>query len=231
MSTLVPALFVATIVLVVFFAVRAFREGMRRSEAVAAVVSAHGLGYVAEAPDRVKKFESAPFGLGKSRRARDLVWGALVGRTFETFSYTYVTETHDADGKTTSTTHRFQVTWIDLPAAVPTMRLTSDNALLRLLATMGARDLEVESHAFNQQWKVWCADERMGHAILTPRMIERFLEPDVAGRGFVFEGAALMTYASGFSDLSDIESVVGILDEIVALIPPFVFARGPDATT
>jgi len=34
--------------------------------------------------------------------------------------------------------------------------------MMRLFSKMGAKDLDVEPHEFNQRWKVWCADERTG---------------------------------------------------------------------
>lgn len=227
MSVAFPLLLVGVVALMVFAIVTSYRNAKRRQAAIAATVAAHNLGYVATDPARTGYFSSHPFGIGDHRKAADVVWGSLAGGSFETFAYSYETHTTDAKGNRTTTTHRFQITWVPLAAAVTTMRLTADNALWRLLSTMGARDLDVESKEFNDHWKVWCESERLGHAMLTPRMIERFLAPDVAGRGFVFEGAALMTYVSGVSDLSDLESVLAMLREIAALIPPFLL-EGPE---
>lgn len=229
MSALVPLFFVAVIGLAVYGAVTGYRKNQLRKAAIAAFVAARGLGYSASDPARTAIFASHPFGMGDNRRATDLVWGDLNGVTFETFAYSYETHTTDSKGNRQTTTHRYQVTWLPLRAAVSTMRLTSDNAVLRLFAKMGARDLKVESNDFNDRWKVWCDDERLGHAMLTPRMIDRFLQPDVAGRGFVFEGAALMSYRQGVGDPAEIERVVAILNEIVGLIPEFLL-EGPEGS-
>jgi len=227
MSVVVPLLIVGGVALVVYGVVTNYRNSKRRRAAIAGTVAAHNLGYVPTDPARTAIFGSPPFGVGDHRRATDVVWGTLSGAAFETFAYSYETHTTDSKGNRHTTVHRFQVTWVPLPAPLSTMRLTADNALWRLFSKMGARDLNVESHEFNQRWKVWCESERLGHAMLTPRMIERFLAPDVAGRGFVFEGAALMSYAQGVSDLSDIESVVAMLHEIAGQIPGFLLT-GPD---
>lgn len=231
-TSLFPLLFVAVIAFGIYSAIRNYKLAKLREAAIDATVAAHHLGHLDEAPDRVDYFGSAPFGTGDNRRARDVVWGTLGGRPFETFAYSYETHTTDADGRRHTTTHHFQVTWVPLPGPVPTMRLTSDNGLLRALTHLGARDLEVESHDFNQRWKVACDDERVGHAILTPRMIERFLEPHAAGRDFTFEGSALVGVSPQVSDLGDLQSVVSVLHSIVDLIPPFLFeprASGRDA--
>jgi hypothetical protein len=230
MSVAFPLLLVGGVALVVYGIVTSYRNAKRRRSAIAATVAAHNLGYVAADPARTAYFASHPFSLGDHRKATDVVWGTLAGGAFETFAYSYETHTTDARGNRSTTTHRFQVTWVPLAASVSTMRLTPDNALWRLFATMGARDLNVESKEFNDRWKVWCESERLGHAMLTPRMIERFLAPDVAGRGFVFEGAALMTYVSGVSNLGDLEAVVAMLREIVALIPGFLLDGPEDAS-
>jgi len=218
-----PLLMVAIIVVGVCAAVWNYKESKRRAAAIDATVAAHHLGHLDEDPARSTYFTSPPFGVGDNRRSRDVVWGTLEGRPFETFLYSYETHTTDSDGHRTTTTHRFQITWVPLAGPVPTMRMTSDNALLRGLTHLGAKDLEVESHAFNQQWKVVCDNERTGHAILTPRMIERFLQPDVGGRAYTFEGAALVSIAPQASDLGDLQFVVGMLNSIVDLVPRFLF--------
>jgi hypothetical protein len=218
-----PLLMVAIIVFGVWGVVRSYKEGKRRAAAIEATVAAHHLGHLAEDPARSTYFSSPPFGIGDNRRSRDIVWGTLDGRPFETFLYSYETSTTDAEGHRTTTTHRFQITWVPLPGPVPTMRMTSDNALLRGLTHLGAKDLEVESHAFNQRWKVVCVNERTGHAILTPRMIERFLQPDVGGRAYTFEGAALVGIAPEASDLGDLQLVVELLNSIADLVPRFLF--------
>jgi hypothetical protein len=222
-NVLVALLILGGIAFTIYSAIKAYQGGKRRRLAIDATVAANHLGHLDEAPERVTYFSSPPFGTGDSRRARDLVWGTLGGRPFETFAYSYETHTTDSEGHRTTTTHRFQITWVPLPGPVATVRITSDNALLRGLTHLGARDLEVESHEFNQKWKVWFEDERAAHAIFTPRVIERFLQPDVGGRAFTFEGSALVGISPQVSDLGDLQLVVGALNSIVDLIPPFVF--------
>ncbi|SEJ61184.1 DUF3137 domain-containing protein [Demequina mangrovi] len=223
---LFPLFFLGVVALIVVLGVRGFLGARRRREAVAATVAAHHLGHLAEDPARASYFSSPPFGLGRRRRARDVVWGTMGGRPFETFAYSYETESRDTEGRTRTTTHTFQVTWVPLPAPLPTVRLTGDNAMLRALGRLGGRDLDTESHEFNQRWKVQADDERVAHAILTPRMIERLLGADLVGRAFVIEGSALYSYAPSASDLAELPLVVGALHELADGIPAFLF-EGP----
>lgn len=222
MFVLVPLGMVAIIGFGIYAAVKAHGESQRRRAAIDATVAAHRLGHLAEDPARTTYFHSPPFEVGNNRRATDIVWGTLAGRPFEAFSYSYETESTDSEGRRTTTTHHYQVTWVPLPGSLPTVRITADNAVLRALTRVGMRDLKVESHEFNQRWKVWCADERSGHALLTPRMIERLLGADVAGRAFVFEGRALMSYAQEVSDLAELPLVVGVLYDLADRIPGFM---------
>jgi len=141
MFILMPILMIAIVGLGIFFAIKAYKEAKRRQAAIAATVAASHLGHIAEDPARTSYFTAAPFGNGDHRRARDIVWGSLAGRPFETFAYSYETHTTDSDGKRNTTTHHFQITWVALPGPLPTMRFTSDNALMRTFAKMGARDL------------------------------------------------------------------------------------------
>ncbi|WP_062517718.1 DUF3137 domain-containing protein [Demequina gelatinilytica] len=221
-----PLIFVGVIVLMVVLGVRGFLGARRRRDAIAATVAANHLGHLAEDPARVTYFSSPPFGTGRRRRARDIVWGTMSGRPFETFAYSYETESRDSEGRTSTTTHTFQVTWVPLPAPLPTVRFTGDNALLRALGKLGGRDLDTESHEFNQRWKVWSEDERVAHAILTPTVIDRLLRRDIVGRAFVVEGAALYSYAQSASDLAELPLVVGALYDLVDAIPAFLF-EGP----
>lgn len=226
MFVLVPILMVAIIGFGIYAGIKAYQDSKRRALAINATVAASHLGHIAEDPARTAYFTSAPFGTGDNRHARDIVWGTLGGRPFETFAYSYDTHTTDSDGHRHTTTHQFQITWVPLPGPIPTMRFLSDNALWRGLTHLGAKDLDVESYDFNQRWKVACDDERLGHAILTPRMIERFLQPDLGGRAFTFEGSALIGISPQVSDLGDLQLVAGALNSIVDLVPAFVFAAG-----
>ena len=202
-----------------------------------AAVAARGFGYIAEDPSRTRYFTGSPFGFAFSSRARDIVWGKVGGRPFETFAYTDQGGSTQY-GKTTvqftwgplarldapqNAERVFQVTWVPLPAPLVKMRFEPDSAAWRALSSLGASDIDVESVEFNRLWKVACADSRVGHAFLTPRMIQRFLQPDLRGKVVSLEGAALWMAAPEGSDLSDIDDVVAQLYSIADLIPRFLF--------
>jgi hypothetical protein len=221
-----PVVFVLLLVGVIAFmivsVVFAVRSSRRRHESIATVVMAHGLSYVAKDSSLVNEFVGDPFGKGSARRAADVVAGDLAGGWLQTFAYSYETESTDANGNSAKTTHRFQVTWIPLPAPFPHVRITPDTGWLRALGALGGHDLNTESSAFNARWRVRANDERIAHAILTGPMIERLLRVDVRDRAVVFQGNRLITFAPGVSDLADLTTVVGMLHDVAALVPPFL---------
>lgn len=215
-------IFATGVALMVFMVVRAFRASRRRKAAIAAVVTANGFAYLAEDPSLVSAFEGDPFGQGSARRARDVVAGTHNGGTFTTFAYSYETTSTDADGTRHTTVHPFQVTWIPLPAPFPHVRITPDSAWLRMWGALAGHDVGTESAAFNARWRVRANDERTAHAILTGPMIERLMLDDVRDRALIFQGARLMSCAPKASDLSELSSVVGALQSVAALVPPFL---------
>ncbi|WP_430868144.1 hypothetical protein [Demequina aurantiaca] len=220
---MIVLLSVAAIGGAIWFAIHRHKREKARRAALASYVTARGYGYLPEYNERAQLFVSNPFGLGNNRRALDVVWGAVGGRPFETFAYRFETQTTNGQGQTQTQVHPYQVAWIPMPASVPTMRLTADGAFQRFFAKMGAKDLEVESHHFNERWKVWCADERIGHAVLTPALIDFMLAPGWAGRSLVIEGRLLMTYSKGHTNLTDLEGVVGGLYGFLDQMPKFLF--------
>jgi hypothetical protein len=201
-------------------------------------VASRGFGYLPEDPARTRYFTGAPFGTNFIDRARDVVWGRIDDRPFETF-----TVAHDRYPATTAPTgdardsqlasmggpepgvqDAWQVTWVPLPGSLPTTRVQWAAATWRGLALIGEGNVRVESAEFSEIWRVTSADPRIGHAVLTPRMIERFLELDVRDSDFSFEGSALWMTVPEATDLRDIDSVVEMLYSIVDLVPPFLFA-------
>ncbi len=220
---------VAVIVAMIMSVVFAVRSSRRRRESIMAIVTANGLSYVPNDPSLLNEFLGDPFGKGTSRRAVDVVAGTLAGGWFQTFAYSYETESQDANGNATKTTHRFQVTWIPVPAAFPHVRITPDRGWLRALGALVGHDLNTESAEFNAQWRVRANDERVAHAILTGPMIERLMRADVKERAVVFQGTRLITFAPKASDLTDLASVVTMLREVAGLVPPFLLTdlNGP----
>ena len=232
----IPGSLVIAFVLVVGIAaawtIRNARVARTRKRSIAATVAANGFSYVAEDFSLVGKFFGPPFETGSGQDARDVVAGTLAGGPFQTYVYSYDSESRDSDGSTTTVTHRFQVTWVPLPAKFPHVRLTPDHGRHHGLGLFEGHDIDTESAAFNERWSLRASDERVAHAILTGPMIERLLGADVQGRPVIFQGEHLMSFAPQASDLTDLSAIVGMLHEVAALVPPFLVndLNGPEAS-
>ena len=214
--------FLVVVALMIGGVVFGLRASRRRRESIAAIVTKNGLSYVGEDRSLVDAFVGDPFGKGQNRRARDVVAGDYGGAPFQSFAYSYETETRDANGNTSKTTHSFQVTWIPVPAPFPHVRITPDSGWLRALGSLAGHDLNTESAQFNARWRVRANDERTAHGLLTAPMIERFMRADVRDRAVVFQGKRLVSFAPQATDLAELNTVVGMLQDIAALIPPFL---------
>ncbi|WP_062210653.1 hypothetical protein [Demequina oxidasica] len=202
-----------------FFGTRRTRN---RHDALVKNVAAKGYSYLPEYPARTALLDSAPFGLGETRWARDVVWGNVDGRPFETFAYSYELGRNEKGGGEYAVPLPFQITWIPLPAPLPLIRLSAQHWLVESRSVLGDKDLDVESHEFNERWTVSCADDRLGHAILSPRVIEQLLAPVWSGRIVVIEQQMLMTYSTGHTDLSELEELVSALYGVADSIPAYL---------
>jgi hypothetical protein len=208
--------------LVIVLAIAGWRADRRRRERNVAFATSQGWTYSAEDPSLVVLCSTQPFGEGDSQRVREATRGKHRGRDFVVFGYQYDTESTDAQGHTTRTTHFFQVASIEVPGRMPIVRITPESAFSRMAETFGGKDIEVESEEFNRRWRVWSRDARAASAILVPTMIDRLLKSDAQKVPFVFEPGLLMTYEDGKLNLPRFVSRVDLLCSIADLVPKFL---------
>lgn len=88
--------------------------------------------------------------------------------------------------------------------------------------------MEVESEDFNRRWRVWSHDERAAHALPTPTMIERFLEPDLTWKTVAFEPGFLVMPTRGKLGLPSTSFPFDTLCGLADLVPGFLAEDYPD---
>lgn len=189
----------------------------RRHERNRLFAASQGWEYVTEDPSVIDQFQGHPFGVGHGRSATDVTRGIVNGRKFLVFGYRYVT----GSGKD-RTVHNCFVCAVNVGGAIPTIRITPENPATRLYGALGGGDVDVESEEFNRRWHVWSDDSRIAHALLTPRMIERFLKPDLNWQTVNFEPGWLFVCTGLKLDLSITPSVTDVLCDIAELVPAFL---------
>src|SRR5262249_50287373 len=114
---------------VVVMAYLGWKKQQARIAEIQQLCLARGWSYTGEAPRLTTAWQGAPFGEGESRRARNVVAGQWGRQAFTSFDYTYVTETHDSEGRTHRTTHTYGVVALALPAYLPTLQVTGESVL------------------------------------------------------------------------------------------------------
>jgi hypothetical protein len=106
---------------------------------------------------------------------------------------------------------------LNLPVPLPPLTVTRQSGFKRVF---GGRDLELESKAFNDAFRISCGDDRFASAVLHPRMMEWMLFNP--GLEWQLAGNALVSWGDGQFQVHELlqrlEAMVGVVDRI----PPFV---------
>lgn len=105
---------------------------------------------------------------------------------------------------------------------LPLLEVEADTIVAKMRTTVAGGDHDVELAEFNKAWSVRTSDERVGHAVLHPAMIERFMNPDLYGRSVFFEKGriGLVDYVVQLEDIvTHTDASVAVLRELEALIP------------
>lgn len=143
------------------------------------------------------------FGQGRSKKVSFQFWRD--GEQDSVFHYQYTTGSGD-----NKTTHYRTCALISLPYAAPHTKIGPEGFWSGLGRMVGVRDIEVESTAFNEQYRITSDDERFAVALLDQQMIAWLLSSQ-SGRGAVkFElwGSWLLCV----SDQLDLHLLFGYLD-------------------
>ncbi|TDD46483.1 hypothetical protein E1263_36395 [Kribbella antibiotica] len=144
-------------------------------------------------------------------RPSEMFAGDFRGQGLCVLEYLYTT----SNGKTTQT-HFVHIIAVNLPVALPPITVSQDSTLKRAFGN----DIELESQAFNEAFRVDCEDPRYATAVLQPRLMEWMLHNPALQ--WQIAGNALVSWAYGGFTVPDVlarlEAMAGVIDRI----PPFV---------
>lgn len=178
----------------------------------------HGWQLAASDQSLVHTWSGQPFGVGRNRRATEVLTGTFDGMPVTSFTYRWTVG--DRERQRTETRHVVAV-W--LPAFLPTLELTPDGVGAKLAKAVGGQDLRFESEEFNRTWRVECRLPKFASDVVHPRLMERLLEPDARGESMRIEGTAILTWAYGASDLDALAYRIQLLLSVVRAIPRHVW--------
>ena len=177
-----------------------------------------GWSFVGTDPGLTSRWHGTPFGVGRSRRTSEVVTGGFQGRPAISFGYRYTT----GSGKNQST-YTFHVVAIELPAYLPTLELTPDGLGAKIAKGLGGQDIQLESEAFNQAWRVESRMPKFAHDVLSPRLMHRLLEPDATGLSFRIEGTSILCWTVGSPRYEGIARRLQVMCAVADAIPRFVW--------
>jgi hypothetical protein len=194
----------------------------KRRDKMRAYCLARGWTYVDEDPSLPDRWQGTPFGHGDRRRARNVMSGTESGRPFVAFDYSYDTHSTDSQGHRSTTTHRFNVCVIALPAFLPRLEVAPEGAMSRIASAVGfSHDIEFESEDFNRRFKVHANDPKFATDVLSPRTMQYLLT--VPAESWRIDGTSMIWWADGRLEPSEIVVATSVMDRVAKGIPTFVW--------
>ena len=160
---------VGVFALVVFVAVRHWRQKMKRREDMAAWALANGMSFTLDDPHALHQLELNLFRKGDGRGFENVVAGTWEGLDVRVADYWYYEESGENDSKTYS---RFSIVLACVEASFPAVRIEKENVLTRLADRLALRDLEFESEEFNRRFEIRAKDTEFAYKLVDARMME-----------------------------------------------------------
>ncbi|MEM7339405.1 MAG: hypothetical protein AAF467_12205 [Actinomycetota bacterium] len=160
---------------------------------------------------------------GNKRYAKDVMRGVWRDREMIAFTYHYETESTDSEGNRTTTSHWLNVVAlkVDQHRHFPELSVVPENVFRRIGNLFTNNDIDFESIEFSKQYEVRADDKKFAYDVCHARMIEYLMaNPRTT---FELEGQWIATVDTNKLKLDRIEPSLDHLDNIVALLPDYLF--------
>ena len=214
--------FAVGLAIVIAFGVFAYQADKKRRAALQAFALSSGWSYTARDDSWCQRFAGAPFGDGDDRRASNILSGSYESRPMVAFDYQFDTHSTDSKGNRTTTTHRFAVCALQLPAPLPGLELSPESALTRLAGHLGFDDVELESEDFNRKYRVKAHNRKFAYDVLNPRTMAALLtRPSLHMRLLDIDA---LCWESGRLAPAELLARLSTMQLLIAGIPSFVWS-------
>lgn len=207
------ALFAFALVFVGAYVYRHFR-----GKALAAYAHGRGWTYTRRQDEWARRDLGWPSSIGRAHQAHHVLAGGYDGHHAVVFEHHWVTGSGD-DRRN----HRATVCTLGLPRSVSKLAVSRENAFTRVGRALGIRDIELESDAFNREFRVTGDDPRFAYDVLHPRFMEWLLHADAPGFTLVADRVVLAH--GGGLDETMIDHDLSYLVAVIAQIPPRLLHR------
>jgi hypothetical protein len=176
----------------------------------------HGLEHEHSRRRLVHQWDFYPFGVGSWRRARNVVHGALHGRSITAFEYHYalLSDTVEDNGYQRDSLNRFLVCVVDLDHPVPTLAAVRTDWLTWHEDELAGPAIHIDHDRWSRLFTLIGEDVEFGRAVVTDENAARCAEVDVHAE-WRLEGDELLLWVLG-GRVDD--QLVAILDVAVPLI-------------
>jgi hypothetical protein len=169
------ALFGLVVTVVGIAAYLAYRAEQKRRQLLQGFAASSGWTYTARDDSWTARFDGGPFGQGDHHRADNVLTGRHGQRDMVAFDYSFQTHSNDSKGNRSTTTHRFTVCALRLPAYLPELELSPESLLTRVANAVGYADVELESEDFNRRYRVSTRNPKFAYDVLNPRTMTALL--------------------------------------------------------
>ena len=223
MDSLLPFGLLGLVVTVVgIVAYLSYEAEQKRRRLIQGYAQSTGWAYTARDDSWTGRFDGGPFGDGDHRRAENVLTGRHGERDMVAFDYSFQTHSTDGKGNTTTTTHRYTVCVLRLPAYLPELELAPESLLTRVAGAVGFADVELESEEFNRRYRVSARDPKFAYDVLNPRTMSALL----ARRALHLRisGADALCWENGRLQPAGLLEQLSTLALLVDGIPSFVWS-------
>ena len=188
-----------------------------------ALAAQYGWSYLPANNALAGQWSGTPFQTGDNRRAKNVLSGRSTATRWLP-STTATRPTRPTRKARTTTTHNFGVVVLQLPGALPHLEVTHEGIFGGAVANaLGFRDIQFESEQFNRAFRVKADDERFGHAVVTPRMMELLLARGEIG--WRIEGNSLVGWDKGAHNPNEVMNRLSLLAQVRRTGPAVRLAR------
>lgn len=198
------------------------RNRQRRSAWLWSFASGRGWSFAENEPGLVRLSAHAPFGLGHSRSATDVIRGVIDGAPFVSFTYTYRTGDSSENSEVTYTA---MVTCVRTPPSPNMLVVTPEGALSGLKEAMGLGDLKLESEDFNRRFHIRTNNNRLAYDVLNPSTMHRMLTDRRFQLPMRFDNSNLFTWRWEALRPEWVEPHVRHLIDILRAVPEYAWER------
>lgn len=224
-SGAVPILMVLGGVLIVLLIVYLSYQAKQRRKA-GFIQMAHQLGLTYSPTDAfgLLGYPFALFQRGDGRGIEHVVYGNWQEVHVIAFDYWYYDET--SNGKTTSRTYyRFDCVIVPVEADCERLEIGPETFFSKLAEALSFRDLQFESEAFNDAFKVSCEDAKFANDLIDARMMQ-WLLANASGYAFELIGNRVLV-AGPKIDPFALTELLGVGRGFVQHVPKVVYSLYP----